>query len=120
MNQAQPAAPPPPPRATAPGGAGSLIGALSQGEQLVGLGALIILVADLVFDLFGPYSGSYVIWAAAAMALLAILLHRFGGQALPVPYEPALIVAGALAAFVEIRNAAGDVIAIIAPSSSFS
>lgn len=73
-------APPPaqsqaPATAPAPSQLSGMLASMSQAELMIGAGALLILLTDLVFVLFGPYSFSQVIWAAAATSLVLVLTH---------------------------------------------
>jgi hypothetical protein len=59
---------------TAPAQLNSMLASYSRGELYVLGGGLLVLVSDLVFDIFGAYSFSHIIWAAAAAAILMVVL----------------------------------------------
>ena len=76
-----PAPPPPPPSAppqmiqpAAPSPMNRMLASYSRAELFVLGGALLVVLADLVFDIFGAYSFSHIIWAAAVAAILMVLL----------------------------------------------
>ena len=48
---------------------------MSRAELFIGGGALLVVLTDLVFVIFGPYTFSNVIWAAAAVSLVLVLTH---------------------------------------------
>jgi hypothetical protein len=68
-----PAAPPPAPAASARPAMPSIFASMSQGELFIAGGAALVLLTDLIFVIFGPYTFSNVIWAAAAVALVVVL-----------------------------------------------
>lgn len=109
MTGVDPNAPPPPapaspPPAPAAQPANSLLSKLSQGELLVGAGALILVVGDLIFGLVTrDYSLGQLPWAVALVALVAILLH-LRGMNLPVSYEGILVLAGLTIALIGVRD----------------
>ena len=51
----------------------AFMASMSRAELFIAGGALLILLTDLVTVIFGPYSFSNVIWAAAAVSLLLVL-----------------------------------------------
>ncbi len=73
-----PSSPPPAPAAPAPAAPSAMSGMLasmSRAELFIAAGAALILLVDIVFVIFGPYSFSIVIWAAAATSLVLVLTH---------------------------------------------
>lgn len=110
--------PPPPPAAPADAPMTNMFASFSQAELLIGGGALLIVLTDIVFGMFGPFSFSNIIWVAAAIALLAVVLVRFGRMALPVPYDSVLVVAGAVAAISGVRDFIYDVLYVARPGNS--
>ena len=112
--QAAPSAPPNPP--AAPAGPSqpsqpsptsqasaqmsSLISRLSFGERMLAVGALLLVLGDVVFDIFLDYSFSDTAWLAGVVALVLILVHARPMNGLSVPeggYRLALIVLGVVA-----------------------
>ena len=64
-----PAAPPPPPSpAPASSPMSNMFATFTQAELFVAGGAALIVLTDIVFAMFGPYSFSNVIWTTAAVA----------------------------------------------------
>jgi hypothetical protein len=82
----------------------------SQAELLVAAGGALIVLTDVVFAMFGPYSFSNGIWIAGAFALLAVVLVRFARMALPFRYEAVLIIAGIVAVLGGVRDFAYDLL----------
>ena len=97
-----PAAPPPPAPAAQP--ANSMLSKLSQAELLVGAGALLIVLGELIFGLVTrDYSLGQLPWAVAAIALIAIIL-RLVGRTLPGSHEGILVLAGLVMAVIGVRD----------------
>ena len=74
-----PMTPPPAPatgptQPAVPSAVNSMLASYSRGELYVLGGGLLVLLSDLVFDVFGAYSFSHIIWAAAAAAILMVVL----------------------------------------------
>jgi len=90
----------------------NMFAAFSQGELLVAAGGALIVLTDIVFAMFGPYSFSNIIWAAGAVALVSVLLVRFGRMSLPFPYEAVLVMAGLVALLGGLRDLAYDLLYI--------
>lgn len=120
--QNAPAMPPPPapaaPAPAAPAPARSpmsgMLASMSQAEMLMAGGAVLILLTDLVFVIFGDYSFSTVAWGAAAVALILILAN---GRASAInfsrsTYQALLIVLGMLALVVGVRELIRDLVFI--------
>ncbi|MEE8330524.1 MAG: hypothetical protein V3R84_02035 [Acidimicrobiia bacterium] len=82
------------------------LGDLVVGEQLMGVGALLILVlADLIGDVFvDEYSISYTIWILALGVLAAIYFHRIAGKSMPIPFRWTMMVLGYSGAALGIRE----------------
>lgn len=118
----QPAPPPPPAPPAAPAApaapASSLLANFSQPELLIVGGGLLILLVDIIFGMFGPFSFSNIIWVAAAVAVVAAVLVRFGRMTLPFPYESLLVAAGFLAALSGVRDLIYDLLFISRPGGA--
>ncbi len=50
-----------------------MLASMSRSELFIAGGAALVILTDLVFVIFGPYSFSNVIWATAAVALAVVL-----------------------------------------------
>ena len=111
-----PSPPPPPPAAARPSPLAGLLSSLSQAEQLILGGALLVLLVDLVFGIvIRAYIISDVVWAAAAGALMVAWLHRRSPAMLPLRYETVLLVLAALAAIVAARKVLSDLLFVLRP-----
>jgi hypothetical protein len=82
----------------------NMFASFSQAELLIAGGGALIVLTDIVFALLGPYSFSNVIWTAGAVALVAVLLVRFGRMTLPFRYEAVLVMAGLVAVLGGVRD----------------
>lgn len=126
MTESQVAPPAPPsaqPPAPAPAGPSPLTGALaslSKAELFIAGGAALIVLTDLVFVIFGPYGFSNVIWAAAAVALIAALAHNRMPASLAASYEWLLVGLAAVAVLLGIRQVVFDVVFIATPPAGLS
>jgi hypothetical protein len=84
-------------------------------QLLVGLGALIVIVGDVIFSIFGPYGYSNVVWACAALALVTVVF----GARLPAPIannQVAVIgVAALIAVLMSLREIVNDVAFLSTP-----
>jgi hypothetical protein len=81
---------------------------LSQGELLVGGGALLIVLGELVFGVVTrDYSLGQLPWALAAVALIVVAL-RATGRSFPAA-DTILIVAGLAMALIGVRDLLYDV-----------
>ena len=99
-----PASPPPPGAPTAAPPSNSMLSRLSQGELLVGAGALLLVVCDLVFGLVtNDFSLGQLPWAIALVTLVAIVL-RLMGRTLPGSHEGILVFAGLAMAVIGVRD----------------
>lgn len=80
----------------ATGGAGAPLAGIPAVEQLMGLGAiLIIVVTDFIGDiLLDEYGVGKVTWLVAVAVVAAVWMHRLRGAQTPVPYRWTLIVLG--------------------------
>lgn len=115
--QNAPAASPPPPAAPPPAAApasappapspmSGLLAGLSQGEMMTLAGSALIVLGDLIFGIFLDYSFNQVVWVAAVLSLILVLVHNRPSTGLSVPiggYRLALILFGALALLGGIR-----------------
>jgi hypothetical protein len=91
---------------------------LSQGEMLVGGGALLIVVAELVFGVVTrDYSLGQLPWALAAIALIVVAL-RATGRTFPA-HETILIVAGLTMAVIGVRDLLYDVRSLSGESTTW-
>lgn len=89
--------------------ANAAIGMMSQGEKLIGLGALVLVLIDLVADIIlDEYAITRVLWLVAVLALLAIWVRRLRGRDIPVRYEWTVVVLGFLGGIVGLREFLGD------------
>jgi hypothetical protein len=78
----------------------SLLSRLSLGERLLAVGALLLVLGDIVFDIFLDYSFSDTAWLAGVIALVLILVHVRPTNGLSVPdgaYRLALVILGVVA-----------------------
>lgn len=74
--------------ATTPsGGAGSMRAGMTLGEQIIGLGAAVLLAVDLIAGLIiREFGVSSLPWFLALLAVAAIAVKRWRGGDLPLPY----------------------------------
>jgi hypothetical protein len=73
---------------------------VSVGERMLLIGAVLLVLGDLVFDIFLDYSFSDTAWLAAVVAAILILVHMRPMNGLSVPaggYRLALIILGVIA-----------------------
>jgi hypothetical protein len=91
--------------------ASSPLAKLSSTEQLMGLGALLIIViADIIGNIFvDEYSISRVTWIVAVAAVAAIWVHGMAGRDLPVAYRPTLVILGYGSLLLGVREFLSDV-----------
>ncbi len=83
---------------------------MSQGEKMFGLGAAMVLAADLIGGLIAEeYVAGHLVWFLAALGLAAVYVQRFRSGVLPLPYGWVLGVIGLSVAAVTIRVFLGDV-----------
>ena len=93
----------------APAGSGGMTGKMTQAEQLVGLGALLILFVDLLGDIIlQEYFVNTVGWIAAVGAVVVIWAARMRGMKMPVPYTWVLAVLGFAALILGVRELIDD------------
>jgi small-conductance mechanosensitive channel len=79
------------------------------GEQLVILGAVLLVFVDIFGDLiFEEWGVSYEQLVPAWFVIAAVILFRFRGSTLPVSYVLLLAVLGLVAGFVGVREFLGD------------
>lgn len=117
------AAPPPPPPASpaaapAPSPMSSMLATMGTAELMAVGGALLVLITDVVFGVFGPYSVGSVNWTAAGFVVVAALIVRFMHMTLPLAYETILIVAGFIAAINGVRDLVYDVLNVTSPGNT--
>jgi len=80
------------------------------GEPLIALGAVLLLVVDVVGDILArDYSIPYIAWLPAILIVLAVVAHRFLGKELPVNYGTLLAALALVAGLVIIRELIDDV-----------
>ena len=94
-----------------------MLAGMSRTEMFIAGGSLLILLTDLIFIFVGGYFISIVTWAAAAVALLAVLFHRRLPAAMAPNYQWLLIVLGALIVLTCVRWLVGDVVWLAANSA---
>ena len=78
----------------------NFLSGLSFGERMLLVGSVLLVLGDLIFDVFLDYSFSDTAWLAAVVALVLILVHMRPMNGLSVPaggYRLALIVLGVVA-----------------------
>ena len=78
----------------------SLLARLSFGERMLAVGALLLVLGDIVFDVFLDYSFSDTAWLAGVIALVLVLVHARPTNGLSVPdgaYRLALVILGVVA-----------------------
>lgn len=83
-----------------------LLAGITQGEMMILAGSALLVLGDLIFGIFLDYSYSQVVWLAAVVSLILVLVHARPAMGLSVPsggYRLALVVLGALALFGGIR-----------------
>ncbi len=81
----------------------------TTGELLIALGAVGILLVDLLGDIiFDDYSFPSIAWIAALLIVVAVVLRRFREAALPMDYTWSLIVLGFVAGAVIARELVVD------------
>ncbi len=100
------------PEETAPAAAASSpLRKLSSTEQLMGLGALLIIViADLIGNIFvDEYSISRVTWILAVAVVAAIWAHGMAGRNVPVAYRPTLVILGYGSLLLGVREFLSDI-----------
>jgi hypothetical protein len=89
--------------------ANAAIGQMSQGEKLIGLGALVLVGIDLLADIIlDEYAMSRVLWLVAVLALMALWVRRMRGGDLPVRYEWVVVFLGYAGGIVGLREFLGD------------
>ncbi len=107
-NQPTPAGQVVPAQTQSPDVISSVVARYGRNELLISLGALIVILDDLVFDIFGDYSFSTVTWAASAVALALIVLKRWLPEVLARHQAAILILVVGVAVVVTIRDALLD------------
>jgi hypothetical protein len=111
-------APGAPVAATAPAGPNAMDTMVAQygmSKLLAAGGALLIIVGDLVFSIFGPYGYSNIVWACAAVVLITVLVgHRL--PAVIANNQNNIILIGALlAVLMSIREVLTDIAFLSTP-----
>ena len=79
------------------------------GEQLIVLGAVLLVFVDVFGDLIlDEWGVSTIQLVPAWFVIAALIIHRFRGGALPIGYALLLAVLGLVAGFVQVREVLGD------------
>jgi len=79
------------------------------GEPLIALGAVLLVVADVVGDMIlRDYYINGIAWTAAALIVLAIIAVRFAGAELPVTYGTLLAALALIAGLATARELIDD------------
>ncbi len=79
------------------------------GEQLIALGAALVIFVDIFADLiFDEWGVTYWMLAPAWIVVGAIFLHRFRNEALPISYGLLIALLGLLAGGIAVREILGD------------
>jgi hypothetical protein len=79
------------------------------GEQLIALGAVLLVFVDIVGDLIlDEWGVSFIQLVPAWFVIAAVVLHRFQNSPLPVKYGLLIAVLGLIAGFVQVREVLGD------------
>jgi hypothetical protein len=95
-----------------------MLSRLSQGELLVGAGALLILIGELVFGVVTrDYSIGQLPWALAAVALIVVAV-RASGRTFPAS-DTILVVAGLGMAVIGVRDLLYDVRSLSGESTTW-
>jgi len=84
----------------------NFLSGVSFAERMLLVGSLLLVLGDLVFDVFLDYSFSDTAWVAAVVALVLILVHMRPMNGLSVPaggYRLALIIVGVVAVLSGVR-----------------
>lgn len=77
----------------------------TTGERLIALSAALILLVDLLGNIIlEDYSFSRIVWIAALLIVVAVVLRRFRDAALPMDYTWLMIVLGFIAGAVIARE----------------
>ena len=85
------------------GGIGATRGGMTIGEQLLALGAILLVGVDLIGDLIVEEFGVALMpWFLAVLALAAIGVKRMRSGDLPLPYTWVLVTLGYLVAFLTV------------------
>jgi hypothetical protein len=87
----------------------SFMASLGRAELFMAAGAALIVLSDLLFVIFGPYGFSTVAWAAAIVALILIFLNARMFSFSRGTYESLLVILGAFALLIGIRELLSDV-----------
>jgi hypothetical protein len=95
-----------------------MLSRLSQGELLVGAGALVLVLGELLFGVVTrDYSLGQLPWAIAAIALIIVAL-RAAGRSFPA-HDTILILAGFAMAVVGVRDLLYDVRTLAGESTTW-
>lgn len=95
-----------------------MLSRLSQGELLVGAGALLLVACDLIFGLITrDFSLGQLPWALAAIALLVVALRALG-RTFPA-HETILILTGLAIAVIGVRDLIYDLRSISGESTTW-
>ena len=88
----------------------AFIAALTRTELFMVAGSALILLTDLIFIPLSGYGVSMIMWAAAAIAVAAVLLKNRLPAAVAANYKPLLIGLGALISLLAVRFLVGDLV----------
>ena len=89
----------------------SFLSSLSTAELMMAGGALLIMLTQLIFVMFGPYGFADIAWAAAVVTLVVVLLNGRAGALnfSRETYRSLLVLLGAFELIVGIRELIDDV-----------
>jgi len=107
-----------PPAAPAPGASMQMPGflaSLGRAELFMAAGAALIVITGLLFTVVSGYYVTDLPFAAAAVAVVAILMHRRMPAGLAANYNWLLLGLAALVVVIAIRSLLGDLVYIVTP-----
>ena len=98
----------------------NMLARFSQAELLVGGGALLIILADLIFGLVTrDFTVGQLPWAIATVVVFAIVALRMMGRTLPMDHQTILVMAGVAMAFVGVRDLLYDLRSIAGETATY-
>jgi hypothetical protein len=86
-----------------------MVATYGMNQMIIALGAAILIVADLIFVVFGPYGYSNIVWAVAAASLVLVLLRSWLPAAIAANYQTILVGLIGLGFLVFIRDVLLDI-----------